>query len=251
MTAPWFYVGFPALMITMPGAAVVFWCLLTGVRGCLPVLLATLLVLVSFGVSAYTLGPSVAAHPLHTQLWGMGGFLVLLLGLALPFIRKAFGRLPEPPRGASLRTRRLELFRGAFVWPYVAWAALTASLLFVDRPPILWIGPGFGLVFLLILRPCLTFSMREPEPLGGPDPAAVEERWAAFRRRRVRVMYWLTVTISLLATSGWLIALGEHRATWVGAILGPLIGVFGGFFGVWADAQRYLLRRQLTGGEPL
>lgn len=246
--SPWFYIGFPLAMMIAPMLAIVAWCLLTGVRGVMPILLATLVALVGFGISASVTDP---ARPVHYTLWGTGVFFVLFFVFGLPITVNAFRSLPETPRGAALTTRRLEMFRGAFVWPYVAWALVTASLFLADVPGIVWICPAVGLVGLLVLKRGLQASMREPEPLGGADPDGMAERWAAFRRRRVLFLYWMSVVLSLLATSGWLLGLGDRPAMWIGATVGPLIGLAGGAFGVWADAQRYNLRRQLAGIEPL
>jgi hypothetical protein len=118
-----------------------------------------------------------------------------------------------------------------------------ATLAFAWRGPLWWLGPLGGLGALLLLRFTLRLSVLEPEPLGGPDPTGLERRYALFRRKRVRGMYWLMVVLALVLTGGGRVALG-------GSILGAVIGLWGALFGTWADAQRYLLRRQLSGAEP-
>ena len=235
-----FHVWFPPMMILAPAAFIGLWCLWTGVRGILPLLLATLGVLGLWGACALLFGPGQHV----TMPFAVGGFLGLFLGLAMPLVRRAFAALPDGPRAASLKPRELRLFRGAFVWPYAAWAALTAWMLLAGgKGPLPWLGPLLGLVALLILKPCLRACVMEPEPLGGTDPEALAARYAAFRRRRTLFMYWMCVTIALFATASW----GTSLA---GAVAGPLIGMMGALFGTWADAQRYLLRRQLAGAEP-
>jgi hypothetical protein len=235
-------------MLIAPALYVGWWCAWTGVRGNLtPLLGATLLALVGFGASSLLLGPET---PGHAQVWGICGFFVLFFPFGMPVVRRAFAGLAELPRGAALRPRRAELFRGAFVWPFVAWGALAAAtVLWTSSRPLLWLGPALGLFGLVLLRLVLPWVAREPEPLGGPDPEGLARAYAAFRRRRVLTMYWMFVILSLCVTGSWG-AFAGLAAGWIGAILGTLIGIWGAAFGTWADAQRYLLRRQLSGAAP-
>ncbi len=243
----WFYIGFPALMIVAPAVFMLLWCLWTGVRGALPLLTATLVMLLGFGASAYLADPSKG---LHYMGWGMGGFWVLHLGFAMPLMRRAALEWPALPRGASLKPRRVELFKGAFVWPLVAWAAIAAVTLVVagDRP-LAWLNPALSLLMLLFLPRLMRTLVAEPEPLGGADPAGLAERYEAFRRRRVRTMYWLCVAGALFLAGAWHL-LPDRTGAWVGALGGTMLGIWGATFGTWADAQRYLLRRELAGAEP-
>ena len=235
-----FDVIFPAFMIVAPVLFLGLWCFWTGVVGLLPMLLATLACLVGFGSSYYLIGPS---H-LHSRLWAMLPFFGLLLGMGVPLIRRAFVALPQVPRGAALKPRRLELFPFAFVWPMVAWAAiLSVVILRGDLSALSFLGPALGLFLLLILKPCLDAGVKEPEPLGGADPGELAARYKVFRRKRTCAMYWMSVSLSLLASAS-----GQLGAAW--AVAGPIIGLWGGLFGTWADAQRYLLRLQLSGAEP-
>ena len=97
---------FPAGMILAPAAFLGLWCLWTGVRGMRRTLFATLAVLVGFGVSGLLFGVS---HETHRMFWGLGGLWFLLLGFAVPEMRRHVKGLPEvPPRGASLKKRKRE-----------------------------------------------------------------------------------------------------------------------------------------------
>lgn len=239
-----FHVYYPPMMILAPAAFVGLWCWWTGVRGLLPMLLATLGVLAGWGVCAWLWGPS----PLITNLFALGGFFGVFFGFGLPLVRRSFKDLPEGPRGASLKPRELRLFRGAFVWPYAVWAALTAWMFLAGSlARLAWLGPLLGLVSLLALKPVLRATVMEPEPLGGPDPDGLAAAYARFRQRRTRAMYWLCVSMALFVTASWGAFFGVF---WGGAVLGPMVGAFGALFGTWADAQRYLLRRQLSGAAP-
>lgn len=243
----WFYVGFPALMIVAPAVFTLLWCFWTGVRGALPLLTATLVVLLGFGASAFVADPS---RGLHYMGWGMGGFWVLHLGFAMPLMRRTALEWPQLPRGASLEPRRVELFKGAFVWPLVAWAGIVAVVLTVaGHRPLAWLNPVISLVILLFLPRLMRTLVVEPEPLGGADPVGLAERYAVFRRRRVRRMYWLQVCCALFLAGGW-IALPDRTGAWAGALGGTVLGIWGATYGTWADAQRYLLRRELAGADP-
>lgn len=242
---PWFNVCFAAGMICAPVLFLALWCHWTGVSGLLRVLLATLGLLVAFGVGTWIVQPA-AFHPWYWA-WGTVGLWVGILGFGVPFIRRAFRALPEAPRAASLKTRRVDLPRAAWTWPFVAWAVVTALVL-VRGGFLAWLGPVLGLGALVLLRWLLPRSVLEPEPLGGADPEGLERRYARFRRRRVRGMYWLMVVLALVVTgAGRLMA---FEPGWAGAALGSGIGVWGALFGTWADAQRYLLRLQLSGAAP-
>ena len=242
---PWFNVLFTAGMISAPALFVALWCYWTGVRGLERLLGGTLAVLVGFGVTAFIFVP-VRFHPFYF-LWGLLGFWVVLAALGIPFIRKHFRELPAVPRGASLKPRRVELFKGAWVWPFVAWALLTATMFFGPSRPLVWLGPLLGLIALLVARFGLRYSVLEGEPLGGGDPEEMRLCYERFRQRRVKTMYWLMVTLALFITSG--VLLPGHSGL-VGVIVGPAIGLWGAVFGTWADAQRYLLRLQLSGEQP-
>ncbi len=247
----WFDVLFPAGMIVTPALFMGLWCYWTGVGGMRPILLATLVALLAFGASSYLLGPELAGTQLHRMLWGMGGLFALLWGFGVPMIRRAVGGLPELPRGAVLKPRHVELFRGAFVWPFAAWAVLAGGIFVAGpRTPFVWVFPACGLLTLFVLRWSIGLKVAEPEPLGGPDPEELARQYAAFRRRRVLTMYWMFVVLGLLVTSGWLAFPTGAHAAWIGSIGGCAIGVWGAVFGTWADAQRYLLRRQLSGAAP-
>ncbi|MDH3591524.1 MAG: hypothetical protein OER88_06580, partial [Planctomycetota bacterium] len=212
----------------------------------------TLVAMLGYGASVFLFGVEIASRPPHPQLWGMGGFFVVFLVLVMPWVRASFAALPEPKPGvASLKPRRLELFPGAFVWPYVAWAGIVVWLIVRGmRHPAGWVGPPLGLLGLLVLKPCLMATVREPEPLGDRAPEDMEKIYRKFRRRRVVCMYALAVLISLGATMGWALSPSAQWAGAAGALTGSLIGVYGGLFGVWADAQRYLIRRELAGLPP-
>jgi len=243
----WFYVVFPALMIVAPALFTILWCLWTGVRGTRPLLLATLVVLLGFGASACVANP---AHPAHYMSWAMGGFWLLHLGFAMPLMRRASLDWPALPHGASLSPRRVELFRGAFVWPLGAWAILAAvTLIAAGDRPLAWLNPALSLGILLFLPRWLRALVAEPEPLGGADPDGLAQRYEVFRHNRVRMMYWLIVTLALLVTGGWY-ALPTETGAWAGALAGSAVGVWGALYGTWADAQRYLLRRELSGADP-
>ena len=243
----WFHIGFPALMLIMPAGSIALWCYLTGVRGLTRTMIATAVALAGFALSAVLLGPDVYRQSWFRNLWAMGGFFVLLWGFGMPVIRNAFQALPEAPRTISLKPRRVELFRGAFVWPFVAWAILSASLIWA--PGAAWarcLGAGLGLLGLVLLRVVLPFMAQEPEPTGGPDPEGLAERQREFRRQRTLFMYWLMVILNLFVTGmAWLGLSGA----WVGAVGGSMIGLAGGLFGIWADARRYLLRKELASTE--
>jgi hypothetical protein len=243
----WLYIGFPSFMLIAPALFTMLWCLWTGVRGTLPLLLATLLMLLGFGVSASVADPS---NWLHYMGWGMGGFWALHFGFAMPLMRRANLQWPELPRGASLKPRKVELFKGAFVWPLVAWAVIAAATLIVagDRP-LVWLAPALSLVILVSLPKLMRTLVAEAEPLGGADPGGLAERYEAFRRRRVRTMYWLQVTLALFVAGGWYL-LPEQTGAWAAALGGTALGIWGALFGTWADAQRYLLRRELAGADP-
>jgi len=243
--SPWFNVTFVAGMICAPALFLALWCYWTGVRGLLRLLLATLGLLLAFGVSTWIVAPA-AFHPWYWA-WGMAGLWIGLMGFGVPFIRRAFRALPETPRAASLQTRRIEMPRAAWTWPFAAWAVLT-TLVLLRGGFLPWLGPVLGLGALVLLRFLLPRSVREPEPLGGADPEELARRYARFRRQRVRGMYWLMVALALAVTgAGRLLAFDPG---WSGAVLGCGIGIWGALFGTWADAQRYLLRLQLSGAAP-
>ncbi len=230
----------------MPALFVVLWGWLTGAPGVLRPLLGCLAAIVAYGVSVWAFGLEIASSSVHSQFWSLGGFFTVFFVVAMPWVRASFAALPELARpAATLKPRRLELFRGAFVMPFVLWFALVAWLAARGMPqPLAWIGPAVGLLGLLLLKPCLQASVREPEPLGGADPDCIAERYAAFRKRRVYGLYSLTVIISLVSTVSWTAAFYPRWGGVAGGIGGATIGMYGALFGVWADAQRYLLRRQ-------
>jgi hypothetical protein len=96
-----------------------------------------------------------------------------------------------------------------------------------------------GLVGLIVLRVVMPIMAQEPEPTGGADPADLADRQRGFRRKRMLLMYALMVVLNLfVAALPWL---GGS-----GAAAGCLIGLAGGLFGIWADARRYLLRKELS-----
>ncbi len=240
-----FAILYPALMIAAPALFVGLWCLWTGVRAMRRILLATLGMLIAFALSAWLLGPERTRHPLHFQLWGLGGLMLLVWGFAVSDIRRAFAALPAAPRGASLRPRQPDLFPGAFAWPGFAWISLVVWLAMRGGMTLLlWIGPALGGATLVATRLLLRLAAIEPEPLGGRDAESLARRYGEFRRRRVRGLYWMSVSLALLVTAGPLLpSMGS-------AIAGTALGVLGALFGTWADAQRYLIRRQLSGAEP-
>lgn len=244
-----------AATLVTPLAFVELWCLLTGVRGTGRLRLATLGALAIYGGALALYGKEALAHPPVPTLVMMGGCWSLLLGFGLPLLRREFRALPDVPRTASLRPRTLPLGPTAFLWPLGLWAALVAALLVVGPPPPLaWIGPALGLLSLLAAKPMLRIGLYEPETLGGPDPAALAQRYAAFRKTRILGLYVLIVAMSLVMTAS-AGAFLLHPATgslagWAGGIGGALIGLLGAFFGTWADAQRFLLRREQAGLPP-
>lgn len=240
-----FAILYPALMIAAPALFTGLWCLWTGVRAMRRILLATLAVLVGFALSAWLLGPERTRHPLHFQLWGLGGLMLLVWGFAVPDMRRAFAALPAAPRGASLRPRQPDLFPGAFAWPAAVWVGLVAWLLVRGSMTLLlWVGPLLGGATLLATRFLLRLAALEPEPIGGRDAEGIARRYREFRSRRVRGLYWMSLSLALLATAGPLLPSAGY------AIAGSALGVLGALFGTWADAQRYLIRRQLSGAEP-
>lgn len=243
---PWLYVMLPAFLVVATPLFMALWCYWTGVwAGFRRLLVATLVVLVLFGLASWVVGDEVARHNLYFFFWGFGGLWTVLWGFGVPMIRRAIAGLPEVPRAASLRPRRLELFRGAFVWPVLAWGVIV--ILFAPSG-LGWFAPGLGLAAILCLRPSLRQVVTEPEPLGGADPDDLARRYEAFRRRRVLSMYWLLVVLALSVSGIW--SLLPAGPDWVGGVVGGMLGVWGGLFGTWSDAQRYLLRRQLSGAEP-
>ncbi len=239
-----FAVWFPAFMLVMPAMGLVFWCWLTNLRLPLRPMFVTLIALLLFGLSSWLLGPAHAAHPWHAQLWGMGGFFLVFFVFVFPYIRRTFDALPEPEGVATLRTRKLELYPGAWVLPWVAWSVLVVAIAMRGVGLLGWLSPVLGGVSLLVLRPLLRFGVREPEPLGGSDPEALAARYVVFRRRRLGFLYVLFVVLALFVTATPLMW------GWKPVIVGPVIGLSGGLFGIWCDAQRYLLRRQLAGQDP-
>jgi hypothetical protein len=62
------------------------------------------------------------------------------------------------------------------------------------------------------------------------------------------MLYWVMVLLSLFVSGG--VHLFGGNPAWVGSLGGALLGFGGAAFGTWADAQRYLLRLQLSGGQP-
>ena len=236
----WFRLGFPVFMLIAPAGGVCLWCYLTGVRGMRRILLPTLFAVVAFVVVTALAGPSAYRQPWYTNSWSMGGFFTLLWVFGMPILKGAFRALPEAPRTVSLKPRRMELFKGAFVWPFVAWAVIAASLAWAPGP--LWMKllcAGMGLVGLIVLRVVMPLMAQEPEPTGGADPEGLAERQRGFGRQRTLFMYVLMVGLNLfIAAMPWL---GNSAA-----FAGGLIGLSGGLFGVWADARRYLLRKELS-----
>lgn len=243
-----FRLFFPLIMLSTPALFIVLWGWLTGAPGILRPLLGSLAAIAAYGVCIPLVGWDVVMSSWYSQLWAMGGFFVVFLGFGMPWVRASFAALPEPqPKAASLRPRKIELFPGAFAWPYVAWAGLVAWMAWKGMPkPIAWVGPAIGMIGLLIVRPCLEASVREPEPLGGPEPERIAARYEQFRRRRVYGMYWLTVVIALFSTISWTAAFHPRFGGIFGGLAGAAIGMYGALFGAWADAQRYLLRRQIA-----
>jgi len=248
--SPVFDVLFPALMVVAPAAFTGLWCLWTGVGGLRPLLLATLGTLLAFGAFGLLLGPAWLARPWVRQAWALVPLLALLWGFGVPLLRRATRSLPAPPKAASLRPRTLALFPGAFLWPFAAWAALLAALLLRGATsPWAFLGPALGLAGLVALRPLLRLGLLEPEPLGGPDPGALAEAYARFRLRRTRLMYALMVALALGVSSPG-VTFGDAAGGAAGAAAGAAFGALGALLGTWCDAQRYLLRLQLSGAPP-
>ena len=247
----WLYVGLPAAMIASPMLFMGLWCHWTGVReGFLRLAVVTLATLSAFAGSAWLFWPEGTHTQLHLMFWSMGAFLLVLWGFGVPMIRNAVRALPEVDPAASLRPRSVELFPGAFVWPYLVWAGLVAwMLLSMEFRWVHLLGPALGLLSLLLLPPMLRLAAQEPEPLGGDNAASLAAAYAKFRDRRVRTMYWIFVFLALGVSGAWHV-LPLHPA-WSGSLFGVVIGCWGSLFGTWADAQRYLLRRQLSGAAPL
>lgn len=244
-----------AATLAAPLVFVEFWCFLTGVRGSGRLRLATLLALALYGGAVLAFGKDALARPPVPTLVMLAGCWGLLWGFGVPLLRSEFQALPAAPRSATLRPRALPLSTSAFVAPAVAWAAIVAALVVLGPPPPLaWIGPVLGLVQLLVAKPLLRVGFYEPEPLGGADPAALAGRYDAFRRRRIRGLYALLVTMSLSVTaSAGLFFLAPPQGSlggWIGGFGGAAIGLLGALFGTWADAQRYLLRREQAGLPP-
>lgn len=246
----WLYVGLPAAMIASPLLFMGLWCYWTGVRkGLLRLAVVTLGTLLAFAGSAWLFWPEGTHSQLHLMFWSMGAFWIVLWGFATPMIRNAVRALPEVDPAASLRPRRVELFPGAFVWPYFVWGGLVAWLLLsMEFRWIRLLGPALGLVSLLLLPKGLRLAAQEPEPLGGDNAESLAAEYAKFRDRRVRTMYWMFVVLALGVSGAWHV-LPLHPG-WSGALFGVVLGCWGALFGTWADAQRYLLRRQLSGAAP-
>jgi hypothetical protein len=236
----WFRLGFPVFMLIAPAGGVSLWCCLTGVEGARRVLLPTLLAVVGFASVTAAVGPYVYRQTWYTNLWSMGGFFALFWGFGMPIIQGAFKALPVAPRIVSLKPGRMELFRGAFAWPFAAWAAIGASLVWAPGP--VWaklLCAGMGLIGLIVLRVVMPIMAQEPEPTGGADPIGLADQQRIFRRKRMLLMYVLMVVLNLFVAA----------MPWLGisaAFAGGLIGLSGGLFGVWADARRYLLRKELS-----
>ena len=131
-------------------------------------------------------------------------FWTIMLAFGFPFIRKHMRELPAVPRGASLKPRRVELFPGAWVWPFVAWALLTVLVFVGEWRPLTWLGPLLGLGALVGARYGLRYVVLEGEPLGGDDPEALARQYERFRKRRVKTMYWLMVVLVLVIFIGTL-----------------------------------------------
>jgi len=245
-----FQLLFPASMIVMPALLFGLWCRWTGVRAARPILVATLALLAGYAALAFLATDLVLrSQPLRTA-FSLASFMGLIWIFAVPGMRRAVAALPPAPRAASLRRRDVTLPRFAWSAPAAAWAAIVAWLaLGGARSPLWWVGAVVGGVGLVLLRVLLPRMVLEPEPLGGPDPEALARRYEEFRTRRVRGMYWLMVPIQLLvAASGALPITSTGGA--IGGLLGGFGGLLGALFGTWADAQRYLLRRQLSGAPP-
>ena len=223
--AAWFAFGFPLFMLVSPVLFIALWCYLTGVWDLRRMLLATGVVLALYGGGVALLGTDVARQQWFWQPFAMGGFFVLIFGFGVPVVRRAYAALPEAPRVVSLQTRRVELFRGAMVWPFVAWLLLTASLLLApQRHWTIWLGPALGLVGLALLRVVLPSMVSEPEPGGGADPAGLARRQAKFRRRRTRTMYWMMVVLNLaFLNSNHLAWLGKRSLQLAEAIWQPVL----------------------------
>jgi hypothetical protein len=244
-----------AVALVSPLLFVELWCLWTGVRGAGPIRVATLVALALFGGVVFLVGKDAIARPPVPTLVIMGGAWTLLFGFGVPLLRREFRAIPEAPRSASLRPRTLPFGPAAFRLPLLAWAAIVAALVVAGPPPPLaWIGPALGLASLLLAKPMLRIGLYEPEPLGGPDPAALADRYAAFRRTRLVGLYVLVVAMSLVMTaSGGVFLLARESdpwTGWAGGLGGACIGLLGALFGTWADAQRYLLRREQAGLPP-
>ena len=236
----WFHLGFPVFMLIVPAWGIGLWCYLTGVEGARRVLIPTLLAVVGFAGVTAAVGPDIYRQEWYGTLWAMGGFFALFWGFGMPILQGAFKALPPAPRVVSLKPRRMELFRGAFVWPFAAWAAIAGSLVWAPGP--VWMKllcAGMGLVGLGVLRVVMPLMAQEPEPTGGADPVGLADRQRVFRRKRMLFMYVLMVVLNLFVGA----------MPWLGisaGFAGSLIGLSGGLFGVWADARRYLLRKELS-----
>jgi hypothetical protein len=243
-----------AVAAVLPLALLELWCAWTGAGERARTRWLTAAVLGALLAAWALLGSSALARPPAPTLVTMAGLWIPLLGGVVPAIRAAVASLPEAPRQASLRPRVLPFGPVAFVLPVVAWAAIVfAVALAGPPPPLAWVGPAVGLALLVPLRRMLRFGLYEPEPLGGADPSALAARYDAFRRTRIRGLYVLGVGIPLLATASaaaWLLPGAPGLRGWAGGIAGAAVGLAGALFGTWADAQRYLLRREQAGLPP-
>lgn len=244
-----FEVLFPALMLAAPALFIGLWCHWTGAGRMLPTLLATLAALILWAAAA-CFAPGIAAAGGFRTPFAMGGLLAIVWGFGVPAIRRALAELPATPTAASLRRREVRLPGAAWIVPAVSWAGITAWLaLGGARMPLWWLGSLLGLGGLVGLRALLPRMVLEPEPLGGPDPEGLARRYEEFRDRRVRGMYLLMAPLLLCVSAVGALPAGPAGGV-IGGVAGASIGVLGALFGTWADAQRYLLRRQLSGTPP-
>lgn len=237
---------YPALMTVFPLLFLGLWHWWTRAADLRALGVATLAALLLFGLIAWLL-PGLAGHPLFTSFWSMGALMALLWIFAIPAIRRAFAALPAEVRTASLKPRRVELPLAILAAPWAVWLGLVLWMLgHGGHGARAWIGAGAGLLTLALTSICLPAMVREPEPLGGPDPEALARRYEQFRRRRILTMHVLMSALALFVTaSGTRLSGGEAAG-----LGGALLGVAGALFGSWADAQRYLLRRQQAGLPP-
>ena len=246
----WFHIGFPALMIVAPALFTLLWCLWTGVRGTRPLLLATLAVLLGFGASAYVANP---AHPAALHELGDGRVLA-----AAPRVRDAAHATSEPGLAGRCRTgrrsspRRVELFQAArSSGPLGAWAVILAAVTLIaagDRPLVLaqpgWLSLGILLFLPRWLRALVVgagAAGRGRSRTGSPSGTRCSGTTARAHDVLADRDAWRSSS-----PGGWYALPTRDRGLGRRArrVRRWACGVH--FMGTWADAQRYLLRRELV-----